>query len=177
MLDGLQIAVVAALTSGDTGQAAELIAETVAGAPWEHAVTRCLDALCLRASADLSPAHEHELGAAIFAVPIEQGMTVFDTRLGLAALGIIGSASPAARRLADHLHRRIGHEHDGFAAREVLTDPMFTEQATPAQLTDCSSLVDVCALGAGVIPGPLRRDFDAALQSSDRVIRNSLATS
>lgn len=96
MFDGRQIAVVAALTSGDTSHAAELIAETAAGDPWEHAVTACLHALCHQASDGLGHAQENKLEAAVLAVPVEQGMTVFDTRLRLTALATIASLQARA---------------------------------------------------------------------------------
>ncbi|MFI5670339.1 hypothetical protein [Streptomyces sp. NPDC051704] len=176
MFDGRQIAVVAALTSGNTAHAAELIADTAAGEPWEHAVTACLHALCRRACADLDHSQENELEAALLAVPAEQGMTVFDTRLRLTALDTIASpGSPAAYRITNELHRDIVGRRDGFAAREVLDDPLFTELATPTQLQDCRDLVEACALGSGAVPARLRRTLDAALHRSDRVIRDSLS--
>ncbi|MCX5303034.1 hypothetical protein OG304_06155 [Streptomyces sp. NBC_00160] len=178
MFDGRQIAVVAALTSGDTSHAAELIAETAAGDPWEHAITACLHALCHRASDGLGHAQENELEAAVLAVPVEQGMTVFDTRLRLTALATIASpASPAAQRITNQLHRHITNARDGFAAREALADPLFTKLAPPTQLAACRDLVEACALGSGAIPVQLRRTLDAALQRSDRVIRDSLSAS
>ncbi|MFE3328999.1 hypothetical protein [Streptomyces sp. NPDC059176] len=178
MFDGRQIAVIAALTCGDTNHAAELIAETAAGDPWEHAVTTCLQALCSRTSTDLDHAQEYELEAAVLAVPVEEGVTVFTTRLRLTALDTIGSsASPAAHHITNQLHRLIADTQDGFAAREVLTDPLFTELANPTQLRDCRHLVDLCALGAGALPDQVRLDLDAALHLSDRVIRDSLSTS
>ncbi|MER7509377.1 hypothetical protein ABTX82_13615 [Streptomyces lavendulae] len=176
MFDGRQISVVAALTSGDTERAAGLIADTAAGEPWEHAVTACLHALCLRARADLNRTQENELEAALRAVPAEQGMTVFDTRLRLTALDTIASpASPAAYRITNELHRGIVGTRDGFAAREVLDDPLFTELAAPRQLQECHDLVAACSLGSGAVPARLRAALDAALHRSDRVIRDSLA--
>ncbi|MET9958220.1 hypothetical protein ABZ128_03880 [Streptomyces sp. NPDC006326] len=175
MFDGRQIAVVAALTSGDTAHATELIADTAAGEPWEHAVTACLHALCLRACADLHHNQEDELEAALRAVPAEEGMTVFDTRLRLTALDTIATpASPAAYRITNELHWGIVGTRDGFAAREVLDDSLFTELAGPRQLQDCHDLVAACALGFGALPAPLRSALDAALHRSDRVIRGSL---
>ncbi|MFJ6934591.1 hypothetical protein ACIQV2_15445 [Streptomyces globosus] len=176
MFDGRQIAVVAALTSGDTEHAAELIADTAAGEPWEHAVTACLHALCLRACGDLNHSQENELEVALRAVPAEQGMTVFDTRLRLTALDTIASsASPAAYRITNELHRDIVGTRDGFAAREVLHDSLFTGLAAPRQLQDCHDLVAACALGSGAVPARLRSALDTALHRSDRVIRDSLS--
>ncbi|WP_327386892.1 hypothetical protein [Streptomyces sp. NBC_01207] len=176
MFDGRQIAVVTALTSGDTEHAAVLIADTAAGEPWEHAVTSCLHALCLRACTGLDHRAESELEAALSAVPAEQGMTVFDTRLRLTALDTIASpASPAAYRITNELHRGIVGTRDGFAAREVLDNSLFTELAGPRQLQDCHDLVAACALGSGAVPAHLRSALDTALHRSNRVIRDSLS--
>ncbi|MFD8632294.1 hypothetical protein [Streptomyces sp. NPDC059533] len=176
MFDGRQIAVVAALTCGDTEHAAELIADTAAGEPWEHAVTACLHALCLRACADLDQSQENELEAALRAVPAEQGMSVFDTRLRLTVLDTIASpASPAAYRITNELHQGIVGTRDGFAAREVLDNSLFTELAGPRQLQDCHDLVAACALGSGAVPAHLRSALDTALHRSNRVIRDSLS--
>ncbi|MGW3058426.1 hypothetical protein ACWC98_21195 [Streptomyces goshikiensis] len=176
MFDGRQIAVVTALTSGDTEHAAVLISDTAAGEPWEHAVTSCLHALCLRACTGLDHRAESELEAALSAVPAEQGMTVFDTRLRLTALDTIASpASPAAYRITNELHRGIVGTRNGFAAREVLDNSLFTELAGPRQLQDCHDLVAACALGSGAVPAHLRSALDTALHRSNRVIRDSLS--
>lgn len=48
MLDGRQVAVLAALTTGDTLGANSLLADTKPGEPWEEAVTDCLSIVCQR---------------------------------------------------------------------------------------------------------------------------------
>ncbi|GAA2459472.1 hypothetical protein [Streptomyces macrosporus] len=51
MLDGRQVAVLAALTAGDTDHAQALLTDTVPGEPWERDVTACLTVLCHRTAA------------------------------------------------------------------------------------------------------------------------------
>lgn len=103
-------------------------------------------------------------------------MIVFDTRLGLTALDAIGSAEAlAAHRIVEDLHRRTTDAEDGYAARESLAHPLFTETATDRQGQDCRALVRACALGSGTLPNELRGELTAALRASDRVIRESLA--
>ncbi|MDQ1006667.1 hypothetical protein QFZ82_001152 [Streptomyces sp. V4I23] len=174
MLDGRQIAVIAALTNGETTAAAELIAETEPGDPWERAVTACLHALCHRTSAGLDRTQENELAAAVLAVPSEPGTTVFGLRLGLTALDTIGP-SPTAQRIVHALHRRITHASDGAAAREAQADALFDALSTREQKQSCRDLIEACGLSSGNLPAPLRQDLQGALRISDRVILSSFA--
>ncbi|WP_442727223.1 hypothetical protein [Streptomyces pseudogriseolus] len=178
MLDGRQVAVLAALVSGDTAWAAVLLADTRPGDPWEQAVTACLTVLSRRDAGQPMDHHLTDLVTACSGRKTEPGMTVFDTRLGLTVLDAIGSAEPlAAHRIVEDLHRRTTDAEDGYAARENLAHPLFTEIATDRQVQDCRALVRACALDARILPDPLRRELMAALRASDSVIRESLARS
>jgi hypothetical protein len=175
MLDGRQVAVLAALVEGDTARATALLTATMPGDPWEQAVTTCLSVLCRR---DVGQAVDVPLADLVTTYSEREsapGMTVFDTRLGLAVLDAIGSAeAPAARRVVDDLHRRTTDAADGCAARENLTHPVFTAIATDRQVQDCHALVRACALGAGTVPDELQGELTASLRVSDSVIRRSL---
>ncbi|MBT2420748.1 hypothetical protein J7F01_36860 [Streptomyces sp. ISL-22] len=176
MLDGRQVAVLAALTADDAASAAVLLADTIPGDPWEQAVTACLTALCRRDAGQPIDVHLVDLVTAYTARKPEPGMTVFDIRLGLTILDAIGSAeAPVARRVVEDLHRRTTDAQDGYAARVNLAHPLFTTIATDQQAQDCRALVHACALGAGIIPGELQDELTAVLRTSDSVIRGSLA--
>ncbi|WP_443064659.1 lantibiotic dehydratase [Streptomyces sp. NBC_00582] len=176
MLDGRQVAVLAALVEGDTARAAVLLADTMPGDPWEQAVTACLTGLCRRDAGQTGDGHLADLAAAYLERRSEPGMTVFDARLGLTVLDPIGSAdSPAAHRIVEDLHRRTTEAEDGYAARENLAHPLFTEIATDRQVQDCRALVRSCALGTGTMSDELKGELTAALRASDSVIRESLA--
>ncbi|MEU5340367.1 hypothetical protein AB0H18_05930 [Streptomyces sp. NPDC020766] len=176
MLDGRQVAVLAALVAGDTAGAAVLLADTMPGDPWEQAVTACLTVLCRRDARQPIASHLADLVATCSERKPEPGMTVFDIRLGLTVLDAIGSTgAPGARRIVEDLHRRTTDAEDGYAARESLAHPLFTMMATEQQVQDCRALVGACALGAGTIPAELREELTAALRSSDSVIRRDLA--
>jgi hypothetical protein len=169
MLDGRQVAVLAALVAGDTPRAAALLAATMPGGPWEQAVTTCLTVLCRRDAGQPSDDHLADLVAAY---------SRRKTRLGHTVLDAIGSAETlAAHRIVEDLHRRMTDAEDGYAARENLAHPLFTEIATDRQVQDCRALVRACALGSGSLPDELRGELTAALRASDRVIRGSLARS
>ncbi|KKD06536.1 hypothetical protein TN53_18520 [Streptomyces sp. WM6386] len=176
MLDGRQVAVLAALVAGDTAWAAALLADTMPGDAWEQAVTTCLTVLCRRYTGQPIDGHLADLVTVYSGRKNEPGMTVFDTRLGLTVLDAIGSAEAlAAHRIVEELHRRTTHAEDGYAAREALAHPLFTEIATDRQAQECRALVRACALGAGTLPNELREDLTAALRTIDRVIQESLA--
>ncbi|MEU3282277.1 hypothetical protein [Streptomyces antibioticus] len=175
MLDGRQVAVLAALVEGDTARAAVLLADTMPGDPWEQAVTACLTVLCRRDAGQTVDGHLADLAAAYLERRSEPGMTVFDARLGLTVLDAIGSAdSPAAHRIVEDLHRRTTEAEDGYAARENLAHPLFTAIARDLQVQGCRALVRSCALGAGIMPDELKGELTAALHASDSVIRESL---
>ncbi len=175
MLDGRQVAVVAALTVGDTERAAELLTGTAPGDPWEQAVTDCLTVLCRRdAGRDVNACLAGLVNTYVSheAIP---GLTVFDIRLGLTVLDAVESPDqPAARLLVDDLARRTTEARNGYAAREVLAHPLFLALATGSQAQDCKALVRACALDAGALPEEAYRDLSAALDRSETVLNFSL---
>lgn len=178
MLDGRQVAILAALVAGDTASATALLADTMPGDPWEQAVMACLTVLCRRDAGHPVDGHLTDLVTAYLERKTEPGMTVFDIRLGLTILDAIGSAEePGARRIVEELHRRTTEAEDGYAARENLAHPLFAALATDRQAQECRALVRGCALGAGIIPAELQEELTAALRCSDSVIRRDLACS
>jgi hypothetical protein len=175
MLDGRQVAVVTALTAGDTERAAGLLASTASGEQWEQAVTACLNLLCLGQAGQSVDDHLADLLNAYLEREPEFGMTVFTIRLGLTVLDAVGSTEhPAARLLAEDLARRTAEAADGYAAREILTHPLATRLNTDQQKHEFGDLARACALGAGAIPDRLHGDLSAALDASDAVLTRSL---
>ncbi|MEU6277462.1 hypothetical protein ABZ871_34425 [Streptomyces populi] len=175
MLDGRQVAVVAALTCGKTSHAHELLASTAPGDPWEHAVTACLMALCRRVAGQPVDDSLTSLMNTFLSHEANVGMTVFDVRLGLAILDAVGSVEhPAARALIDDLCRRTMEARSGYAAREVLAHPLFDALAEDIQRQDCEDLLRSCALDSGVLPDRFHRELETALDVSEIVLRNSL---
>ncbi|WP_405542792.1 hypothetical protein OG478_13850 [Streptomyces phaeochromogenes] len=173
MFDGRQVAVLTALTTGDTLAAESLLAHTAPGESWEDAVTGCLTVLSRRAAGQPFHRQLQDLAAAYLVRRDEQGMTVFNTRLGLTVLDAITSPEdPAARRVATDLHRRATEATDGYAARELLGHPSLTTLMSDRETQDCRALLRTCALGTGTFPADLHDAVEAALHISDRVIRS-----
>ncbi|MYW01847.1 hypothetical protein GT354_26935 [Streptomyces sp. SID3343] len=175
MLDGRQVAVVAALTDDDTEQAARLLAGTAPGDPWEQAVTGCLTALCRRdAGRDVDASPAVVVNAYLSHDP-DPGLTLFDIRLGLTALNAVASIEqPEGRRLVDALLHRTTETQDGYAARELLADHLFIAAVTDRQTQECKNLVRACGLDTGVIPEEHLDGLTAGLNSSEGVITRSL---
>ncbi|MFD9441817.1 hypothetical protein ACFWBR_27190 [Streptomyces sp. NPDC060006] len=176
MLDGRQVAVLAALTTGDTFKAEELLVGTEPGEPWEDAVSGCLTVLCRQAAGQPFHRQVQDLVATYLTQTDKQGITVFNIRLGLTVLDTITSPEdPDARMVVTELHRRATETTDGYAAREILAHPSFTTLATSQETQDCRALLCACALGAGTFPDDLHDEVKAAIRVSDRVIRSSVA--
>ncbi|MER7925700.1 hypothetical protein ABTY96_21605 [Streptomyces sp. NPDC096057] len=175
MLDGRQVAVVAALTAGDTKQAANLLATTTPGDPCERAVTDCLTVLCRRAAGQQVNACLAGLVNMYLRHDAKPGLTVFDTRLGLTVLDAIDSADqPAAGLVVDDLVRRTTEARNGCAARELLAHPLFLALATDSQARDCKNLVRACAFDAKALSGEAYRELAAALNRSEMVLNSSV---
>ncbi|MFH8463899.1 hypothetical protein [Streptomyces sp. NPDC017991] len=175
MLDGRQVAVLAALTAGNSQAADQLIATTTPGETWERSVTDVLAALCHRVSGRPGRGSLRDLANTYLERSHQEDLTVFDTRLGLAVLDVIDSAdAPAARTVVAELHRRTMRTTNGHAARETINHPLFAALATNRQTKDCRALVQACALGNGMFPEEVGRRLSAAVRISDRVIRQSV---
>jgi len=176
MLDGRQVAVVAALIANRPAHAAALLADATPGEPWEQVVTAYLTALCHRSTGQPADHHAHELVDSYVHLEPEPGTAAFDARLGLTILDVAWSdKEAAARRVVNELHRRATRLNDGYAAQESLAHPLFTALATGGQQRICRDIVDACALGTGMLSDGLRDQLTAALRASHRTMRDALS--
>jgi hypothetical protein len=169
MLDGRQVEVIAAATSGDTDHARVLLNDTVPGEPWENAVTACLTIMC-RSGNDLADtdallARYHTIDTS------SPGLLVFRTRLGLSFVDAIGEVdAPPARRIATDLIDCAAVSHDGYVARDVLAHNGCRELLTDTQEHALVGLVEACALGSGVLPAPLLAELATALSTVEETM-------
>ncbi|MFJ4868519.1 hypothetical protein [Streptomyces sp. NPDC088757] len=173
MLDGRQVAVIAALTAHDSQRAQSLLTTTAPGDPWEQTVTDCLTVLCHNA-AGLPPDDRRSfLVKTYISQKPEPGMLLFSIRLGLAVLDSVGDSSPLACALVHELHRRTMEANDGYAAREVLAHPLFSRHVTDSEATECRLLLQDSSLGTGALSTTLLSVLTTATKISDDVIRSS----
>ncbi|MFJ5608113.1 hypothetical protein ACIQCJ_01755 [Streptomyces sp. NPDC093221] len=171
MLDGRQVAVVAALVEGNTNRATELLTNTSPGEPWEQIVTACLMVLCRNDNGQPVEEHITDLVNAYLTHEAEPGLTVFDIRLGLTVLDTMSTADhPEARRLTASLVRRTTDAGDGYAARELLAHPLATSLSTAREAQHFHGLAQACALGASTLHQELYADLSAVLDAADTVL-------
>lgn len=176
MLDGRQVAVLAALMSGNSLETSRLLADAVPREAWERAVIACLNVFCRLAAGQPVDTDLSSLVSTYLAHEAEPGLTVFDIRLGLTILDAVGYTEHAtASRLVQDLAHRTREARDGYAARDVLAHPL-SALLTERQIRECGDLVYACALNASGFEDDLYNALTAALRISDKVIRDSLAS-
>ncbi|MET9218592.1 hypothetical protein ABZX65_07365 [Streptomyces sp. NPDC003300] len=171
MLDGRQVAIVAALTEGRTDRAAALLTTTAPGEPWEQIVTICLTVFCRRDADQAVDGQVAHLVNVYLGHVAKPGLTIFDIRLGLTAFDAACTpAHPEARKLAEDIVRRAIDAHDGYAARELAMHPVAVALVAATQAQDCRDLIRTCALGVGTIPDELQATLSGALDTAGRVL-------
>ncbi|MET7390467.1 hypothetical protein ACFYPT_38820 [Streptomyces sp. NPDC005529] len=174
MLDGRQVAVLATL-SHSPAQAAALVAETELGERWENLVTGCLKVMCARPLLEPVETLLNALVSDYIEHQPDQGMTVFDTRLGLTILNLLDPhQNDAAHQVTKVLNSRAITAPDGYAARECLANPRYTVHADPGQVSTAHQIVRACALGDGSLDRARIARLTKALLISDKVIRASV---
>ncbi|MFF2025223.1 hypothetical protein ACFVW2_25875 [Streptomyces sp. NPDC058171] len=174
MLDGRQVAVLAALTGGASDHAAVLLHGTTPDEPWEQVVTACLTALCHRAAQQTADRDVENLVSMYEALESDPGTAVFNIRLGLTILDIIEADTSSARHVANELHQRATKQNDGYAALENLRHPRFRAHVTEEQQRECRKVLTACALGDGKLPDELRELLRTAVSTSDHTIRRTV---
>ncbi|MGH4028779.1 hypothetical protein ACQB60_07595 [Actinomycetota bacterium Odt1-20B] len=175
MLDGRQVAVLAAVMRADTAHAIHLLVHTSPGQAWEAAVTDCLTIQCLRAAGRPWWRPLQNLVTTYLDLSALEGPTVFHTRLGLVVLDTIDSpTNSAARQVVAKLHHRARQSADGYAARCVLLHPLARELATDEEVEECRRLVSACGLETGMLPAEQGSQLVEAVRLSIRMIREVL---
>ncbi|MGY1434596.1 hypothetical protein [Streptomyces reniochalinae] len=175
MLDGRQVAVVAALVNGDHERAARLVAETAPGDQWEHEVTMSLATAGKALSGTARRADLAALTTAYFHSRPEPGRTVFDTRLGLTILDLAQLTGHPADAVAHELASRAVDSADGYAARELFAHGPCLHLLNEQQVSRCHELVAVCGLAAQRLPDRVLGELKHALHKADRVLQQGFA--
>ncbi|MEU9044451.1 MULTISPECIES: hypothetical protein [unclassified Kitasatospora] len=169
ILDGRQVAVLAAVTADDRPGALALLEDTEPGDAWEDAVTVVLTALC-------RPGDRHAAEKAIghwLALDDAEGLAVFHTRLALTAFDAAGPDTPAARNLLRQLTRRTSESGDGYATRDLLSHPGVRARLDTCTATALERALAACALDSGALPAALRRGLDDSLDGAGKVLENN----
>jgi hypothetical protein len=175
MLDGRQVAVLAALVGGDTTHANDLLTRTKPGEPWEAAVRDSLTVMSLRAANQEWRRPLQHLVTTYLDLPDVEGLTAFITRFGLAVLDLIEAPDDAAaRQVVTDLHRRALTANDGYAARDALSHPLSRRLASKRQMRDSLRLLNACALQSSTFSPSFHEKVCAGLRVSQEVMRENL---
>ncbi|MFF4350291.1 hypothetical protein [Streptomyces sp. NPDC001530] len=176
MLDGRQVAVIAMVTAGHAFEAVTFLAETVAGEPWENAVTACLNVMSRRQAAMSVGGDLATMLDCYQQLDRTAELAVFHTRLGLSVIDVAdGVDQSAAHRVAAELVGQTVASGDGYAARDVLAHTGCSTLLTSLQAQQLGRAVEASALGRGGIPAQLRTDLMTALDTSEGVLGRTLA--
>ncbi|MFG2915620.1 hypothetical protein ACGF0D_22380 [Kitasatospora sp. NPDC048298] len=168
ILDGRQVAILAAATTGNLPGALALLAATEPGDPWENAVTAVLTAPC-------RPGDRHGAETAIahcLAFEPGKGLAVFTTRLVLSASDA-AAGMPAALNLIKQFSSQAAELGDGYALRDLLTHRRVRSLLAPNLTAEFERVLATCALGAANLPEPLRIGLEATLATAQSVLDKS----
>jgi hypothetical protein len=122
LLDGRQIAVLAASASGQHDEAEQILQQTTAAESWEHAVAACLRAINLTSDNLASaPGTAAQMTRAYLAID-DPGHAMFAARLGL-TVAELSDGHGSQQAVIDKVKRIAIQAADAYIAREVLTSP------------------------------------------------------
>ncbi|UGQ13571.1 hypothetical protein LO772_08185 [Yinghuangia sp. ASG 101] len=174
LLDGRQIAVLAALFGNRPHAALAALTAAAPAEPWEHAVAACLDALC-RASAKPQRSHDTSDTSVATAVdryldlPATTGLVVFRTRLGATVIELAATAGHHDR--AAQAAERLTTEalSDGYAARDLLACPTARLSVPVGDLRRLAQVRHAAGLGGDALTNQLHDELTAAVAKSEAV--------
>jgi len=171
LLDGRQIAIIAAAAHGELTQARNLIDTTACSELWELAVLSCLRVLTAFGSAPAEPTNHDTMYAAYLALQSEPASTVFLVRAGLTVADLSGP-NPVPAPIVDALRRKAGLG-DGYAAAELLSHPVH-QLLDPVIIDELHALVTAASLGTAPT-GELADDLANSTEDSLLTIARHVA--
>ena len=173
LLDGRQIAIIAAATSGGHREARTLIDTAVVTDPWELCVAACLSVLAGRfAGADINEDVDTML-CAYDALDAPPEHTVFLMRAGLTVIALAGNHDTQA--VVAKIEQIIAGDLDAYPAAELLTQ----SPALPLSRNISAALTEtVAAAGLGqTVPADLDATLTTAANTAIDTLRQIIAAS
>jgi hypothetical protein len=177
LLDGRQAAILSLLTSDHAEEAAQMVEQTSAAEPWEHAIQAVLRVLCQRATAhDPRPATATMIAATRQLIQVQDPATaVTRTRIGLAAVELAGDTEPSQPSLITALIDTAST--DAYAARDLLASTRVVKSLTSGQCSGLQALLLTSGLRAGTIPGHLHDQMTSAVSLAEAALTNGITAS
>jgi len=168
--EGRQVAVIALTMQGNSATAAALLRETTIEHPWEQAVRNLLTSWHAQTTGADRPPQQTELVSQSLQVPPAPGLSVFRTRLCLAAIDL---ASAALTSLADNAVSQLIsdalRDQDANAARDLLQHPA----AGSEHHAKLKQLIEASGLGLRRLPTDAEESLLHALELAGGAIRES----
>lgn len=162
LLDGRQIAIIAAATDGDLTHARNLIDSTACSSLWEIAVLSCLWNLTTSGSMLAEAANHDAMYASYLTLSPESVSSLFLVRVGLTVVDLAEPHPvpvPAIKTI-----KRNASFGDGYAAAELLNHPIH-QLLDPAIIAELQALVAAASLGAAPT-GKLADDLASSAEDS-----------
>lgn len=172
MLDGRQVAVIAAIVAGEIDSALTLIAEAKPSQPWEAVVGSCLTLLCTE-DPDRKARPSLTTISLYRRLSLDALQVVFSTRLGLSIIDALSNAGPHVIGLLEPLFDNVRSAHDGYAARDLLTHSGCSAALTSAQHHQLACIVAASGLGRA-LPQLLHERLEVAITTCETVIEREL---
>ena len=165
--EGRQVAVIALTMQDNSATAAALLRETTIEEPWEQAVHDLLTSWHAQITgADLPP--QTEMVSRSLEVLFAPGLSVFRTRLGLAAIDLAPAGQTlVADRAVNRLVSDVLRDQDANAARDLLQH----HASGPEHHARLKQLIGASGLGIGCLPPDARESLFHALELAGRAIR------
>jgi len=172
LLDGRQIAVIAACLAADYAAALRIVQHSVVTTRWEKVVAGCLTVLCLRSDPRQSSAAAVTMADHYMQLGSEPGLLSFRTRLGLVVVDL------ADDDIGPAIGRRLVSEaiaaRDGYAARDVLGHAARLSYITQAEETSLAAVIRASGLGNGAIPATNLDRLQSAIDTSEVALARAL---
>lgn len=170
LLDGRQVAVIAALHNGKPDQALAIAGDSAIEEEWEMPVLHLLRVACRRAAGEDCGPHVPAMLASALSLAMERhaGSSLFATRVGITALDLAQGAA-GVLQLGDTLAKTGAR--DAHAARDVLARKELVSAITSAQRKRLEDVVRASGLGAGGMPGPALQVLRSSAERAEHFLR------
>ncbi|GAA3251195.1 hypothetical protein [Nonomuraea helvata] len=177
LMEGRQAVIVAHCLRGATRAAHDVLGESTITEPWERQVAACLRVMCADPDTAASQYVRSMVELFLSAKPAPDFM-VFRARLGLTVATIASSSHP---HTADQVHAQVAAEviesGNGYAARDVLTNPRPLAGVSEAHRRALTGIVAASGLRAGTIPAPLLDTLTTSVKTAGEMLASAVRSS
>jgi hypothetical protein len=177
MMDGRQVAVIAATADADHAGAGELLTTTAPGDPWENAVAACLTALCRPPGCPLREQRRHEMLIRHHQIEFDAATAVFHTRLALSIADADQHARPANDALLRDLADHVILAKDAHAARDIVDHDRARSAIRRQRVDALAAVVKASGLDQHDLPTEATRALSSALATAEKVLAGQPANS